>query len=339
MNKIKIIVILLTIGLITNYSNAENTKDNVLKRGMLNCGVSQGNPGFSFFNIANKKWEGIDVDVCRAVAAAVLGDSNKINFLQTSGKTRFEVLKSKDIDLLVRTTTYTLTRDTSLGVEYAGINFYDGQGFTVRKSSKITSIKQLKNANICVETGTTTELNMRDYFNANKIKYTPIVFENQDEVVKAYDSGRCDSYSSDKSQLAAHMQKLKNPDDHVILKETISKEPWGPVVRSNEELWENIVRWSLYVMIEAEEYGVTSENIDSFKNTKNPNIKRLLGIESNTGKLLGLSNLWSYHIIKQVGNYQESFEKNLGSKSKFKLDRGINKLWSQGGILYVPPIR
>jgi len=339
MSTFKIIIVLLTMGLITTYANANETKDNVLKRGVLNCGVSQGNPGFSSFDVSDNKWKGIDVDICRAVAASILGDAGKVGFFQTSGKTRFEVLKSKDIDLLVRTTTYTLTRDASLGVEYAGINFYDGQGFTVRKSAKITSVKQLKNANICVETGTTTELNMRDYFNAHKIKYTPIVFESQEEIIQAYDSGRCDSYSSDKSQLSSHMEKLKNPEDHIILKETISKEPWGPVVRSNEELWENIVRWSLYVMIEAEEYGITSENIDSFKNTKNPNIKRLLGMESSTGKLLGLSNTWSYNIIKQVGNYQESFDRNLGSKSKFKLDRGINKLWSQGGILYAPPVR
>lgn len=323
---------------ITTNLKAGETRDKVIKRGTLNCGVSQGNPGFSS---ANEKieWTGIDVDVCRAIAAAVLGDATKVKYFPTSAKDRFEVLKSGEIDVLIRTTTYTLTRDASLGIEYAGINYYDGQGFMTKKSHKINSVKQLNNSTICVETGTTTELNMRDYFNMNKIKYSSVVFDSQDEMVKAYDIGRCDAYSSDKAQLAAHRLKLKNPNDHIILKETISKEPWGPVVRNNDEIWENIVRWSLYAMIEAEEYGVNSKNIDTLKESTNPVIKRLLGIEGSLGKHFGLTNEWSYNIIKQVGNYEESFEKNLGANTPFNIDRGINKLWNKGGILYVPPMR
>jgi len=331
-------LILIFFVCLTINVNANETKNKVIKRGALNCGVSQGNPGFSSSNEKNK-WSGFDVDLCRAIAAAVLGDANKVKYFPTSAKDRFEILKSGDIDVLIRTTTYTLTRDVNLGIEFAGINFYDGQGFMTRKSHKIDSVKKLNNSTICVETGTTTELNMRDYFNANKIKYSPIVFENQDEVIRAYDIGRCDAYSTDKAQLAAQRIKLKNPNDHVILKETISKEPWGPVVRNNDENWENIVRWSLYTMIEAEENEITSKNIDTLKQSTNPVVKRLLGVEGSLGKYFGLSNDWSYNIIKQVGNYQESFEKNIGSKSPFNLDRGINKLWINGGILYTPPFK
>jgi len=335
----KIIILFVFLFINTTFNaNANQTRENVIKRGSLNCGVSQGNPGFSFSNESNQ-WSGIDVDICKAIAAAVLGDANKVKYFPTSAKDRFEILKSSDIDVLIRTTTYTLTRDASLGIEFAGINYFDGQGFMTRKSHKITSAKQFSNSTICVETGTTTELNMRDYFNINKIKYSPVVFDSLDEMIKAYDIGRCDAYSSDKAQLAAQRFKLKNPEDHVILKETISKEPWGPVVRSNDENWENIVRWSLYAMIEAEEYGVTSKNIDSLKNSTNPTIKRLLGIEGSLGKHFSLSNEWSYNIIKQVGNYEESFERNIGSKSPFNIDRGLNKLWNKGGILYVPPVR
>ena len=335
----KIIILFVFLFISTTFNaNANQTRENVIKRGSLNCGVSQGNPGFSSPNEKNE-WLGIDVDICKSIAAAILGDANKVKYFPTSAKDRFEILKSGDIDVLIRTTTYTLTRDVNLGIEYAGINYYDGQGFMTRKSHKIDSVKKLNNTTVCVETGTTTELNLRDYFNTNKIKYSPVVFENQDEVIKAYDIGRCDSYSTDKAQLAAQRLKLKNPDDHIILPETISKEPWGPVVRNNDENWENIVRWSLYVMIEAEEYGVTSKNIDSLKNSTNPTIKRLLGIEGSLGKHFGLSNEWSYNIIKQVGNYEESFERNIGSKSPFNIDRGLNKLWNKGGILYVPPVR
>lgn len=331
-------LIFFVVVFLTMNVNANETKNKVIKRGVLNCGVSQGNPGFSSFNESNQ-WSGFDVDFCRAIAAGVLGDANKVNYFPTSAKDRFEILKSGDIDVLIRTTTYTLTRDASLGIEFAGINYYDGQGFMTRKSHKINSVKKLNNSTICVETGTTTELNMRDYFSANKIKYSPIVFENQDEVIKAYDIGRCDAYSTDKAQLAAQKLKLKNPNDHIILPETISKEPWGPVVRNNDENWENIVRWTLNVMIEAEEYGVTSKNIDALKETKNPTIKRIIGVEGSLGKHFGLSNEWSYNIIKQVGNYEESFEKNIGFKSPFNLERGINKLWIKGGILYTPPFK
>jgi len=343
MNKVKIAlftifaaVITLVISSASSYAN--QTREAVVKRGNLNCGVSQGVPGFSNAD-ASGNWSGIDVDICRAVAAAVLGDAKKVKYFPLSAKDRFEVLKSGEIDMLSRNTTWTLSRDGGLALNFVGVNFYDGQGFMVRKAANINSAKKLNNAKVCVETGTTTELNMRDYFNSLKIKYEPVVFTTNDEAVMAYDQGRCDAYTTDKSGIAANRTKTKNPSDHVILPETISKEPLGPVVRGNDENWENIVRWSLNVLIESEELGVTSSNADTLKSTDNPVIKRLLGIEGDLGKNLSLTNQWSVNIIKQVGNYGESYERNVGTKTPVNLPRGQNQLWTKGGLLYSPPLR
>ena len=314
------------------------TLKNTQKKGFVRCGVSQGLPGFSNAD-ASGNWTGIDVDVCRAVAAAVLGDANKVKFTPLSAKERFTALTSGEIDILSRNTTWTLSRDADIGLTFVGVNFYDGQGFMVRKSSGITSTGQFKDGiSACTNIGTTTELNMRDFFNSKGIKYEPVAFEKADEVVAAYDAGRCDTYTTDKSALAAQRTKMSNPDDHITLPETISKEPLGPVVRQGDHVWEDIVRWSLNVMIEAEEYGVTSANADASKTSNNPAIKRLVGAEGELGLALGLDNDWSLRIIKQVGNYGESYKRNIADTGILP-DRGPNELWTKGGILYVPPAR
>ena len=325
---------------ISSVTANAGTKDDVTKKGSLNCGVSQGVPGFSNAD-ASGKWSGIDVDMCRAVAAAVFGDANKVKYQPLSAKDRFEVLKSGQIDMLARNTTWTLSRDAGLALEFVGTNFYDGQGFIVRKAAKINSAKKLNNVKVCVETGTTTELNLRDYFKANNLKYEAVAFTKADEAVAAYDAGRCDVYTTDKSGLAAQRTKMKNPAEHTVLPETISKEPLGPVVRGDDQNWKDIASWSLYVMIEAEELGVSSKNIDSMKSTDNPNIKRLLGLEGDTGKSLGLAPEWAYNIIKQVGNYGEVYEKNVGANTPIGLARSgsPNQLWTKGGILYAPQVR
>ena len=307
-------------------------------KGFVRCGVSQGLPGFSNAD-ASGNWTGVDVDVCRAVAAAVLGDSNKVKFTPLSAKERFTALTSGEIDILSRNTTWTLSRDADIGLTFVGVNFYDGQGFMVRKNSGITSVDDFQNGvSACTNIGTTTELNMRDFFNSRNISYEPVAFEKADEVVAAYDSGRCDTYTTDKSGLAAQRTKMSNPDEHMVLPETISKEPLGPVVRQGDSVWEDIVRWSLNVMIEAEEYGVTSSNADSMKSSDNPAVKRLVGAEGELGAAFGLDNEWSLRIIKQVGNYGESYDRNIADTGILP-DRGPNQLWTKGGILYVPPAR
>ncbi|MEK9746856.1 MAG: amino acid ABC transporter substrate-binding protein, partial [Pelagibacteraceae bacterium] len=284
-------------------------------------------------------WTGVDVDVCRAVAAAVLGDANKVKFTPLSAKERFTALTSGEIDILSRNTTWTLSRDADIGLTFVGVNFYDGQGFMVRKSSGITSTSQFKNGiSACTNIGTTTELNMRDFFNSKGISYEPVAFEKADEVVAAYDSGRCDTYTTDKSGLAAQRTKMSNPDEHIVLPETISKEPLGPVVRQGDAVWEDIVRWSLNTMIEAEEYGINSANADMMKTSENPQIKRLVGSEGELGAALGLDNDWSLRIIKQVGNYGESYKRNIADTGILP-DRGPNNIWTQGGLLYTPPAR
>ena len=314
------------------------TLKNTQKKGFVRCGVSQGLPGFSNAD-ASGNWTGVDVDVCRAVAAATLGDANKVKFTPLSAKERFTALTSGEIDILSRNTTWTLSRDADIGLTFVGVNFYDGQGFMVRKASGITSVNDFKDGiSACTNLGTTTELNMRDFFNSKGIKYEPVTFEKADEVVAAYDAGRCDTYTTDKSALAAQRTKMSNPDDHITLPETISKEPLGPVVRQGDHVWEDIVRWSLNVMIEAEEYGVTSANADASKTSNNPAIKRLVGAEGELGLALGLDNDWSLRIIKQVGNYGESYKRNLGDTGILP-DRGPNELWTKGGILYVSPAR
>lgn len=322
----------------TMAAKKSKTLKNTQKKGFVRCGVSQGLPGFSNADAAGN-WAGVDVDVCRAVAAAVLGDANKVKFTPLSAKERFTALTSGEIDILSRNTTWTLSRDADIGLTFVGVNFYDGQGFMVRKDSGITSTSQFKNGiSACTNIGTTTELNMRDFFNSKGISYEPVAFEKADEVVAAYDSGRCDTYTTDKSGLAAQRTKMANPDDHIVLPETISKEPLGPVVRQGDAVWEDIVRWSLNVMIEAEEYGINSANADMMKTSENPQIKRLVGSEGELGAALGLDNDWSLRIIKQVGNYGESYKRNIADTGILP-DRGPNQIWTKGGLLYVPPAR
>ena len=322
----------------TMAAKKSKTLKNTMKKGFVRCGVSQGLPGFSNADAAGN-WTGVDVDVCRAVAAAVLGDANKVKFTPLSAKERFTALTSGEIDILSRNTTWTLSRDADLGVTFVGVNFYDGQGFMVRKDSGITSTSQFKNGiSACTNIGTTTELNMRDFFNSKGISYEPVAFEKADEVVAAYDSGRCDTYTTDKSGLAAQRTKMTNPDDHMVLPETISKEPLGPVVRQGDAVWEDIVRWSLNVMIEAEEYGISSSNADMMKTSENPAVKRLVGTEGELGSYLGLDQDWSLRIIKQVGNYGESYKRNIADTGILP-DRGPNNIWTKGGLLYTPPAR
>ena len=315
------------------------TLDDVKAKGHVQCGVSQGLPGFSNPD-QNGNWVGIDVDVCRAVAAAVFGDASKVKYSPLSAKERFTALQSGEVDVLSRNTTWTLVRDTALGLNFAGVNYYDGQGFMVRKDLGVKSAKELAGAAVCVNIGTTTELNMADFFRANNMNYKPVVFEKADEVVAAYDSGRCDVYTTDRSGLAAQRLKLKDPDAHVVLPETISKEPLGPVVRHGDDQWFDIVKWSLYCMVEAEEYGLSSKNVDDMKaNTSNPQIKRHVGTEGDMGKSLGLPNDWCYNIVKQVGNYGESYDRHVGPDTSLKLSRGTNAQWKDGGLQYAMPIR
>ncbi|MGH7279323.1 MAG: transporter substrate-binding domain-containing protein [Candidatus Rokuibacteriota bacterium] len=315
------------------------TLDDVKTKGFVRCGVSQGNPGFSSPD-AQGNWSGLDVDVCRALAAAVFGDPDKVKYTPLSAKERFTALQSGEVDLLSRTTTWTLVRDTALGLNFTGVNYYDGQGFMVPRKLNIKSAKQLNGASVCVAIGTTTELNLADYFRANSMTYKPVVFEKADEVIAAYDSGRCDVFTTDRSSLAAQRTKLKNPDDHVVLPEIISKEPLGPVVRHGDDAWFDLVKWVLYAMLEAEEYGVNSENVDQMKaNSKDPVVRRLLGVEGDMGKNLGVGNEWAYTIVKKVGNYAESYERNVGPRTPIKLERGVNALWKHGGLQYPMPVR
>ncbi len=317
---------------------AASTLEEVQKRGELQCGVSTGLPGFSATD-EKGNWKGLDVDGCKAIAAAVLGDSTKIKYIPLNAKERFTALQSGEIDVLVRGTTWTLTRDTSLGLNFAGVNYYDGQGFMVSKKLGVKSAKELDGAAICIQAGTTTELNLADYFTQNKMKYQPVVFDSHDQTIKGFEAGRCDVLTSDQSQLYGLRTHLPNPDDAILLPEIISKEPLGPVVRQGDDGWFNIVRWTFFAMVNAEDMGVTSKNIDEMKKSDNPGIRRLLGLEGIKGKSLGLSDDWAYQIIKQVGNYGEVFERNVGMDSPLKIKRGLNALWSKGGIQYAPPIR
>ena len=285
-------------------------------------------------------WSGIDVDVCRAVAAAVFGDAQAVKFSPLTAKARFTALSSGEIDILSRNTTWTMTRDTQLGLNFAGVNYYDGQGMMVPADLGVTSALELDGANICTNTGTTTELNITDYFRQNGMAFNLVAFEKADEVVGAYDAGRCDVYTTDRSALAAQRTKLTAPDAHVVLPEIISKEPLGPVVRQGDDVWFNIVKWSLNAMINAEEMGITAENINKMTYNKiTPAEARFIGKEGKFGEELGLNADWAYQIIRQVGNYGESYERNVGPNTPVKLERGVNALWSNGGILYAPPIR
>jgi general L-amino acid transport system substrate-binding protein len=314
------------------------TLDDVKGKGFIQCGVSQGLPGFSNPDDQGN-WTGIDVDFCRAMGAAVFGDADAVKYTPLSAKVRFTALQSGEIDVLARNTTWTFTRDNALGLEFVGVNYYDGQGFMVRKGLGITSALELGGASVCTNTGTTTELNVADYFRANNLQYEVVAFEKADEVVAAYGAGRCDVWTTDRSGLAANRVKLPNPNDHVVLPETISKEPLGPVVRHGDNQWGDIARWTLNAMIVAEELGVSSANVDSMRSSDNPEIKRLLGREGDFGQAIGITNDWAYNIVKLVGNYEEVYERNVGPNTPLRLVRGLNALWTDGGILYAPPIR
>jgi general L-amino acid transport system substrate-binding protein len=313
--------------------------DAIKSKGFVQCGVSTGLAGFSNPDDAGN-WSGIDVDVCRAVAAAVFGDAEAVKFTPLTSKERFTALQSGEVDVLSRNTTWTLNRDTALGLDFVGVTYYDGQGFLVPKSLGVKSALELDGASICVATGTTTELNLADYFRANNMSYTPVVFERADEERAAYEQGRCDAYTTDQSGLYAQRAGLAKPDDHIVLPEVISKEPLGPVVRHGDNEWGDIVRWTLFAMLEAEEYGLTSQNVDDMKaNSTNPQVRRLLGVEGDLGQGLGLPADWGYQIIRQVGNYGEIFERNLGTSTPLKIDRGLNALWTKGGLQYAMPVR
>ena len=336
----KISLIVAGVAALTAASAVQaGTLEDVRAKGFVQCGVSQGLPGFSNADDSGK-WTGLDVEMCEAVAAAVFGDKNAVKFTPLSAKQRFTALSSGEIDILSRNTTWTMTRDTQLGLNFAGVNYYDGQGMMVPTALGVSSATELDGANICTNTGTTTELNITDFFRANGMSFNLVAFEKADEVVAAYDAGRCDVYTTDRSGLAAQRGKLTNPDNHVVLPEIISKEPLGPVVRQGDDVWFNIVRWSLNAMINAEEMGITSGNVNKMTYNKiTPAEARFIGKEGKFGAELGLADDWAYQIISQVGNYGESYERNVGPNTPLKLDRGVNALWSQGGILYAAPIR
>lgn len=311
----------------------------VRDRGELHCGVTTGFAGFSAPD-SKGEWRGLDVDVCRAVAAAVLGDASKFKAVPLNAQQRFTALQSGEIDLLARNTTVTQSRDTSLGVIHAGVNFYDGQGFLVSKDLGVKSAKDLNDATICMQQGTTNENTMADWARANNVKYKPVVFDQFNEVVGAFASGRCDVFSTDASGLASiRISRLENPENYVVLPEIISKEPLGPFVRQGDDAWLNVVKWTLHAMVGAEELGVTSANVDEMRKSANPDVRRLLGVTEGAGKNLGLDESWGYNIIKQVGNYGESFERNVGQDSPLKIQRGLNALWTEGGLMYALPIR
>jgi general L-amino acid transport system substrate-binding protein len=314
------------------------TLDDIKARGHLQCGVTEGTTGFSAPD-ANNNWSGIEVEFCRGIAAAIFNNADSARYTPLSSQERFTALSAGEVDLLSRTTTWTMSRDTQLGIMFAGTIYYDGQGFIVRKSDGIASAMDLSGAALCIESGTTTELNAADYFQANSLEYNPVVFVGQDEAWKAYEDGRCDVMTTDASALASNRTILQVPDDHVILPEIISKEPLGPVVRQGDDVWFNLVRWTLFAMLEAEELGVTSTNVDEMLGSDNPSIKRLLGVEGDFGTPLGLDKDWAYRIIKLVGNYSEIFEKTIGPSTPIALARGQNALWKDGGLQYSPPIR
>jgi general L-amino acid transport system substrate-binding protein len=313
------------------------TLDQVKARGQLICGS---NPGLAGFGLPDDQgvWKGLDVDECRAIAAAIFNDPNKVKFLPINAKDRPTILASGEIDVLIRNTTWTLSRQTA-GMFFTGVNFYDGQGFIVRKSLGVDTALKLDGASVCVQQGTTTELNLADYFRANNMKLEAVVFATDPETVKAYDSGRCDAYTTDASGLYAERLELSKPDDHIVLPEIISKEPLGPSVRKDDIQWFQVVQWTHYALVTAEELGVTQANVDEKLKSDNPAIRRLLGLEGSFGEGLGLTNDWAYRIIKHVGNYGEIFERNVGQGSPIKISRGLNALWNKGGLQYAPPIR
>jgi len=314
------------------------TLDTVKQRGVLNCGSNTGLAGFGLPD-AQGNWTGLDVDYCRAIAAAIFNDATKVKFVALNATNRFPALKSGDVDVLVRNTTWTSSRDTEQPLNAAAINYYDGQGFMVRKSLKINSALELNDAAVCVQQGTTTELNLADYFRTNRMRLKTVTFQSLDETVKAYETGRCDAYTTDASGLYSARLKMAKPDDHVVLPEIISKEPLASFVRHGDDQWFDIVKWVHFAMLTAEELNVNKANVDEQLKSDNPEIRRLLGVEQNFGEQLGLTKDWVYRIVKLVGNYREVFDRNVGPGSPLKISRGLNALWNKGGIQYAPPLR
>jgi general L-amino acid transport system substrate-binding protein len=310
----------------------------VRQRDALVCGAHPGAPGFSVLD-SQGVTRGLDADTCRAVAAAVLGDAAKARFTVLSSQARLPALQSGQVDVLPRTTTWTQTRDTANGLNFTAVNFYDGQGFMVRRSANVQRARDLAGATICVTSGTTNELNLADWARANNVQVQPLVFDQNEETRNAYNSGRCDAFTTDASQLAGIRTALRNPDEHVILTDIISKEPLAVAVRHGDDQWFDIVRWTIFALIEAEELGVTQANVDQMLNSQNPSIRRLLGQAGDHGPLMGLDRRWAYNAIKAVGNYGEIFERNLGRGSPIGLARGVNDLWTRGGLMYAMPIR
>ena len=343
----KRIVSALALGAVLGFSSsaalaqapaAGNTLRNVQAKGFVQCGVTQGLAGFSQPD-SQGNWTGLDVDFCRAVAAAIFNDPTKVRFVPLSAKDRFTALQAGEIDVLARNSTWTIQRDTALGLNFTGINYFDGQGFMVRKSLNVKSARELSGASVCVQAGTTTELNLADFFRANNLKFEPVVFATNDETVKAYDAGRCDAFTTDASGLYAERVKLAKPDDHIVLPEIISKEPLGPVVRHGDDQWFDIVKWVLFAQINAEELGITKANIEQMLQSTNPEIRRVVGVEGNFGEALGLTKDWVVRIVRHVGNYGEVFDRNVGPNTRLGIARGLNALWNKGGLQYAPPIR
>jgi general L-amino acid transport system substrate-binding protein len=321
---------------VTSALAQQSTLDAVRSKGYVQCGVNTGVAGFSAPD-SKGVYKGIDVDLCRAVAAAVFGDNTKVRYTPLTAQQRFTALQSGEVDILARNTTWTVTRDTSLGLNFVGVNYYDGQGFMVHRRLNVKSAKQLNGATVCVQPGTTTELNLADYFRSNKMTFKPVVIEKLDEVLNAYFAGRCDVYTTDHSGLiSTRATRAPKPEEHVILPEIISKEPLGPAVRHGDDRWFDVVKWSMFAMLEAEEMGLSTKTIDKEASSTNPNIQRFVGSTGDIGKMLGLDNKWAFNIIKQVGNYGESFDANL---KPLGFERGLNRLWNQGGLMYAPPIR
>jgi general L-amino acid transport system substrate-binding protein len=333
-----------TTCLVAATAATAGTLDDVKTKGFLQCGVSQGLIGFSNPDSANN-WTGMDVDFCRAVAAAIFNDPTKVKFSPLSAKERFTALQSGEVDVLSRNSTWTMSRDTSLGLKFAGVMYYDGQGFMVKKSLGIDSALKLDGATVCTNTGTTTELNLADYFKANNMKYQVVAIEDANQVRQAYDEGRCDIFTTDQSGLYAERLQLKNPEDHIVLPEIISKEPLGPVVRQGDDAWFNVIKWTYYALLTTEEFGITQANVEEMKASTNPEIQRILGVKNADGSAagfgtgIGLGEEWIVQIVKGVGNYGEIFERNVGLNTPLKIARGKNALWNQGGLQYAPPIR
>ncbi len=333
---IAILAVIITVFVFSSV--CAGTLDDVKKKGYVNAGVSGKVVGFSAPN-AKGVWAGLDVDFDRAVAAAIFNDPNKVRFTPLAFKEAFTALQSGEVDILSRNVTWTYQRDTKLGLDFIGVIFYDGQGFMVPKKLGVKSALELNGASVCTQSGTTTELNLSDYFAAHNMTYKPVVYESADEATVIYESGRCDVYTTDASGLAARRTTLKNPQDHIILPEIISKEPLSPAVRQGDQQWSDIVRWTLFALINAEEMGITSKNVDEMLKSNNPAVKRFLGVGSNFGQYMGLTADWAYRIIKHVGNYGEIFDRNVGPKTALGLQRGPNALWKDGGLMYAPPIR